>query len=183
MYCYHHPESPAVGVCVECNNAVCPECKVEYQGRIFCNSCIQQMISAGGATVIQQSARPADGNTSGMGSKAVVPPGLGSWSWGGFLLTWIWGIGNNVWWSFLVFVPYLGVMVMPWVLAFKGTEWAWQSKRWGSAEHFKRVQHTWAMWGLGITIGVTVFVCIIMIVVAVLIFYAFQSSGTSFRWY
>lgn len=182
MYCYHHPESPAVGVCVDCNNPVCSECKVEYQGRVFCNSCVQKKISAMDAGKTQQLSVPADGNTSGMGPKAAVPAGLGSWNWGGFLLTWIWGIGNNVWWSFLVFVPYLGALVMPWVLAFKGNEWAWQSKRWDSIEHFKRVQHTWAMWGLGITIGITVFICIIMVVIAIIVFSALQ-SGSKFRWY
>jgi hypothetical protein len=181
MYCYHHPESPAAGVCVDCNNPVCPECKVEYQGRIFCNSCIEKRVAATGATIIQQPSNPAYENTSGTGSKAVVPPGLGDWNWGGFLLTWIWGIGNNVWWAFLVFIPYLGFLVMPWVLAFKGNEWAWQSKRWESVEHFKRVQHTWAMWGLWITIASTILVFLILALVAGLIIYGVQSSGM--RWY
>ena len=33
------------------------------------------------------------GNTSGQGSSAVVPEEVKGWSWGGFFLTWIWGIG------------------------------------------------------------------------------------------
>ncbi|MBN1691042.1 MAG: ribonuclease G [Dehalococcoidia bacterium] len=112
-----------------------------------------------------------------MGGQAVVPKELGEWNWGGFLLTWIWGIGNNVWWSFLVFVPYLGFMVMPWVLAFKGNQWAWQSKRWDSIEHFKRVQHTWTMWGLGITIAVTVLIILILLLGLGLFVWGVQQYG------
>jgi hypothetical protein len=135
------------------------------------------MASAGGlpaATVLS-------GNTSGLGRGAPVPAGLGDWNWGGFLLTWIWGIGNNVWWSFLVFIPYLGAMVMPWVLAFKGNEWAWQSRHWESVEHFKRVQRAWMLWGLWITVGLTVLVCIILLFALGLVVWGLQESGT--RWY
>lgn len=181
MYCYKHPESPAIGVCVECNNAVCPECKVEYQGRIFCNSCIEKKVLATGTTSVQP-AVPTDVNTSGTGSGAVVPPGLGDWNWGGFILTWIWGIGNSVWWSFLVFIPYLGFLVMSWILAFKGNEWAWQNKRWESVEHFKRVQHVWALWAIWLTVASTILVVVITVIAIVLILNWVQSSGTKIRW-
>lgn len=66
------------------------------------------------------------------------------------MLTWIWGIGNNVWLSFLVFIPYLGSLVMPFVLGAKGNEWAWQGKRWDSIEHFRKTQRTWMWWGIGV---------------------------------
>jgi len=89
------------------------------------------------------------------------------------------GIGNNVWWSFLVFVPYLGALVMPWILAFKGNEWAWQNRRWESVEHFKRVQHTWMIWGLWITIAVTLIVTVILLFALGLIVWGIQSSGIS----
>ncbi|MBN1690758.1 MAG: hypothetical protein JW901_07035 [Dehalococcoidia bacterium] len=121
------------------------------------------------------------GNTSGLGSGAAVPAGLGEFNWGGLLLTWIWGIGNNVWWSFLVFVPYLGWMVMPWVLAFKGTEWAWQSRRWESVEHFKKVQHTWSVWGWALSITLAVLLLLLMIGGALLLVWGI--SQTDSRWY
>jgi hypothetical protein len=180
MYCHRHPDHKAVGACVECSRMVCPECKVEFDGRIYCNSCIERKI-AGGA--FPGSASPAIGaldNTSGMGGQAAVPPGLGEWNWGGFLLTFIWGIGNNVWWSFLVFVPYFGPLVMPFVLAFKGNEWAWQSKRWDSVEHFKSVQHTWAVWGWGLSIAITSVIVIIMIAATVLLLWWLQKGGVKF---
>jgi hypothetical protein len=135
------------------------------------------MVSGEGITPSQPATALLTGNTSGMGSRASVPRELGEWNWGGFLLTWVWGIGNNVWWSFLVFIPYLGVLVMPWVLAFKGNEWAWQSRHWDSVEHFKRVQHAWAKWGLGITIVVTLLLTIMLLIGFGLIVWALQQSG------
>ena len=177
MYCSHHPDRDAIGACVACNEAVCPECKVEYEGKIYCNPCVQKMVSGVDAAASQPATVLLMANTSGMGSRASVPRELGEWNWGGFLLTWIWGIGNNVWWSFLVFIPYLGFLVMPWVLAFKGNQWAWQSRHWESVEHFRHVQHTWAMWGLGITIGVTILLTIILLVGFGLVFWGVQQSG------
>lgn len=59
---------------------------------------------------------------------------------------WIWGIGNNVWVALLELVPGAG-LIMPFILGAKGNEWAWQNKRWGGVEHFKRTQRMWAVWG------------------------------------
>ena len=181
MYCYHHPDRDAVGQCIECSKTVCPECKVAFDGKIYCNSCIQKKVAGASLAKPASPAATQPGNTSGMGRSAVVPPGLGEFNWGGFLLTWIWGIGNSVWWSFLVFIPYLGWLVMPWVLAFKGNDWAWQSRRWESVEHFKSVQHTWTVWGWVVSIAITVFILFMMITGLVLLLWAFQKSGT--RWY
>ena len=181
MYCYHHPDRTAVGTCVECSEAVCPECKVEFNGRIYCNSCIEKKVAGKSGLPAYDPISGQVINTSGMGSKAAIPPGLGEWSWGGFLLTWIWGIGNNVWWAFLVFIPWLGGLVMPWVLAFKGNEWAWRSKRWESVEHFKNVQHTWSVWGWGISIAITVLLTLMLIAGIILLVWGLQKSGV--RWY
>lgn len=85
-------------------------------------------------------------NTSGMGKGHPIPDDAKGWCWGGFLLGWIWGIGNRTWISFLVLLPYVG-FVMYFVLGAKGREWAWQNKRWNSVEHFNRVQKTWSIIG------------------------------------
>jgi hypothetical protein len=85
-------------------------------------------------------------NTSGGGSGAVVPSEIDRWNWGAFLLTWIWGVGNNTFKALLMFVPFVNI-VMWFVLGAKGSSWAWQNKRWDSVEHFKRTQRKWAMWG------------------------------------
>jgi hypothetical protein len=86
-------------------------------------------------------------NTSGQGAMAVVPREILGWNWGAFLLTWIWGLGNNVLIALLMFVPLVNI-VMWFVLGAKGSEWAWRNKRWDSVEEFRRVQRTWTKWGV-----------------------------------
>ena len=78
-----------------------------------------------------------------------VPEGVKGWSWGAFLLNWIWAIGNRTWIGLLALIPYVG-LVMNIVLGFKGREWAWQNKSWDGVEHFQRVQKQWSRWGVGI---------------------------------
>jgi hypothetical protein len=87
-------------------------------------------------------------NTSGSGSAAVVPAGVGRWNWGAFWLNWIWGIGNNTLIALLVFVPFVNI-VMPFVLGAKGNAWAWRNKRWESVDAFRATQRKWALWGWG----------------------------------
>ncbi|MGD0562915.1 MAG: cytochrome c oxidase assembly factor Coa1 family protein [Roseiarcus sp.] len=84
---------------------------------------------------------------------AEIPAEIDRWNWGAFLLTWIWGIGNGVLISLLVFVPFFGILIMPFVLGAKGSAWAWRNRRWDSVEHFKRVQRLWAIWGVVVWIG------------------------------
>ena len=94
-------------------------------------------------------------NTSGQGKGATVPDEVKGLSWGGFFWTWVWGLFNRVWLSLLVFVPVVGFFV-PFVLLFKGREWAWQNKTWESVEHFNRVQRKWTIASLvvfGLAIG------------------------------
>ena len=106
----------------------------------------QQAASYGGAQAM--------GNTSGQGDNAIVPAEIQGLNWGGFLLSWIWGIGNNVWLALLAFVPFIGWVVPFWLL-FKGNEMAWKSKQWDSVEHFKATQRKWMMAGL-IVLGIGV---------------------------
>ncbi|MDC6170494.1 cytochrome c oxidase assembly factor Coa1 family protein [Paucibacter sp. XJ19-41] len=86
-------------------------------------------------------------NNSGQGAAATVPADLDRWNWGAFLLSWIWGIGNNTFIAFLMFVPLVN-FAMIFVLGVKGSAWAWRNKRWDSAEQFRAVQRRWAQWGV-----------------------------------
>jgi hypothetical protein len=84
-----------------------------------------------------------------------VPAEINRWNWGAFLLSWIWGVGNNTYIALLALIPFVG-LVMHFVLGAKGSAWAWRNGHWDSIEHFKRVQRKWAMWGAIIWIGALV---------------------------
>ncbi len=92
-------------------------------------------------------------NNSGGGSSIIPPPGVKGWSWGAFLLNWIWAIGNKTWIGLLCFVPYIGFL-MGIYLGIKGRELAWRNKRWDSLEHFNRVQKKWSTWAVILIVGV-----------------------------
>jgi len=86
-------------------------------------------------------------NTSGQGKGAVIPSEIKGWCWGAFFWGLIWAISNKVWIGLLGLIPYVG-FIMTLVLGYKGKEWAWQSHKWDSVEHFNKVQHRWAVWGI-----------------------------------
>ena len=165
MKCAYHPEVDAVGACVNCGRLVCAECKVELEGKIYCNPCAERIlldrakigVGKPRADVITVE------NTSGQGKIAVVPREIPGWSWGAFFLSWIWGIGNNVWIALLALIPYAG-FIMAIVLGVKGNEWAWRSKRWDGIEHFKRTQRRWACWGIGL-VGGSIFVWVLALII------------------
>lgn len=117
------------------------------------------------ATAQTQAAVTTD-NTSGQGKGAIIPEGIKGWNWGAFLMSWIWGIGNNVWIALLAFL--LGI-IMSIILGIKGNEWAWRNKTWKSVEHFKKTQRTWAVVG--------VILLVISIVVSVLVAVLYASGG------
>jgi hypothetical protein len=84
---------------------------------------------------------------------STIPDGIKGWSWGAFLLNWIWAIGNRTWWGLLALIPYVG-FIMAIILGIKGREWAWKNNKWESIEHFNRVQKKWSFWGVLIVIGI-----------------------------
>jgi len=92
-------------------------------------------------------------NNSGEGRAIIPPSGVKGWSWGAFLLNWIWGLGNKTWIALLCFVPYVGFLVAIY-LGIKGRELAWCNKRWDSIEHFNRVQKRWSVWALILVFGI-----------------------------
>jgi len=89
-------------------------------------------------------------NNSGM-DEDFVPEGVKGWSFGAFLLNWIWAIMNNTWIGLLCLIPVIG-FVMAIILGIKGREWAWRNRRWQNFQHFDRVQKKWSFWGVVIFI-------------------------------
>lgn len=50
MDCYYHQGTPAVGVCQGCGNAICGQCRMEMQGKVYCRSCVSRGIGLGKQT-------------------------------------------------------------------------------------------------------------------------------------
>jgi len=132
----------------------CPNCGKEVsEGVKFCPECGQRLQIEG-----------TPENTSGLGELATVPEELKGWSWGGFALTWIWGVCNGVLIALLCLIPFFN---LAWaiVLGIKGNEWAWRNKKWDSIEHFKSTQRPWNI--AGIVIFAISMVAIVVIIPAV----------------
>ena len=189
MNCEYHLDRPAAGTCVECGKRVCPECKVVVEGKIYCNSCVERWLTPGTAVAHPTPGTVYSANTSGLGSRAIVPPDLGDFNWGAFLLTWIWGIGNNVWISLLALLgilPYIGwiaQIAMAIILGLRGSEWAWQSKRWENLEHFRKTQRSWMWWGIGVLIFQVIAVTLLVtLVIVALIVVGALSYNDGFQW-
>ncbi|HIP29307.1 MAG TPA: DUF4339 domain-containing protein [Sulfurospirillum arcachonense] len=91
---------------------------------------------------------------SGEGKNSIVPSEIKGWSWGAFLLNWVWGIGNSTYIALLMFVPLVNI-VMLFVLGAKGNEWAWKNRTWRDVEHFKKTQQKWAITGVVLVCVVT----------------------------
>lgn len=107
-------------------------------------------------------------NTSGRGPASQLPPEIQRWNWGAFLLSWIWGIGNNALAALLVFVPLFGVIWL-FVVGAKGSEWAWRNKRWESVAQFQATQRRWARWGVIVWLAsAAVFACLFVGIFALL---------------
>jgi len=98
-------------------------------------------------------------NTSGQGAAATVPAEVQGLNWGGFLLSWIWGIGNNTWIALFALIPGISIFVQFYLL-FKGNELAWKGKQWESVEAFKATQRKWAIAGLIVLVLGVVLGCI-----------------------
>lgn len=120
----------------------CAKCGAQIgQGATYCTSC-------GGRVTSLDQTQVASGHDS-----PAVPDGVKGWSWGAFLLNWIWAIGNRTWWGLLALIPYVGFIAAIW-LGIKGREMAWKNGNWDNLDHFNRVQRRWSQWGVGLVVGV-----------------------------
>jgi serine/threonine protein kinase len=82
-------------------------------------------------------------------TSAIVPPDIGGWNWGAFLMAPLWCINNQVWIGLLSWIPWVG-FVMSIVVGAKGNTWAWRSRKWESKEAFKANQRAWTIAGLSV---------------------------------
>ena len=107
----------------------------------------------------------------------LLPAGVVGWSWGAFLLNWIWAIGNRTWLGLLALIPVVGI-IMAVILGFKGREWAWKSKQWESVEHFNRVQKKWSQWAVGLVGGCT----LLAVMLVTPLYFKSDPGGKKFMW-
>ncbi len=105
----------------------------------------------------------AEANGSGS-PKAQLPAALRGFNWAAFLLGPIWGLGNAALPAILIglasgIIPWFTRTSMPWVgyavwlganlfVGYKANEWAWRSRKWASAEQFRRTQQAWLLWAV-----------------------------------
>ena len=120
-------------------------------------------------------------NNSGQGENIAVPEVVADkFNWGAFLLTWIWGLGNKTYITFLIFatiilafVPILGFVagmvqlgLSIW-FGIKGNEWAWKNKQFESVEAFHYYQKKWAIAGTILAVlGILCSIVIMFVVMA-----------------
>jgi hypothetical protein len=105
---------------------------------------------------------------------AVLPDELKGWNWGAFLLGPVWGLFNRVWFALVLAVIWILPFLPQWTaaplvfgglalivyLGLKGNELAWRARRWDSVDQFRRVQQSWATWGLLVAIAQGILVII-----------------------
>ena len=114
-------------------------------------------------------------NTSGQGGPVPDEVKNMGWSWGAFLLTWIWGISHGVWNSFLVVI--LGI-IWQIVLGVKGNEGAWQNRRFESIEQFRETQAAWSKWGwIVLVVSAVIWILMMVFGVGAALFAGAASSG------
>lgn len=141
--------------CTHCGKPILADAK-------FCVHCGQAQSSP--QTTVPEPApapkveRPGSPATNPQSQGAALPPGVKGWSWGAFWLSWIWAIFNKTWIGLLALVPVAN-LVMPFVLGFKGREWAWKNRHWDSVEQFQRTQARWSLagWIVAVSVATLVF--------------------------
>ena len=188
MKCAVHTDREALGGCCNCGRFVCPECKVNVDNQIYCNACMEARLKTG-AWSGPTSPLAAD-NTSGLGAASQLPPELRGWNWGAFLLTWIWGIGHNVWIALVALgglIPYVGWViniVMAIVLGVRGNEWAWQKKKWDSSESFRKTQRTGMWYGVGmLIIQILLVISVTILIISLVMIAASSGLDRNFDWH
>ena len=87
---------------------------------------------------------------------------INSWNWGAFLLGWIWGIFNNVYWTLIALIPIpLVGLIVAIIAGVKGTRQSWENGKWqdGDIDAFKKKQKGWMIagfivWGVSLLIPI-----------------------------
>lgn len=122
------------------------------------------------------------------------------WSWGGFLLSWIWALGHACWWPFVLLsvlgiLSFFSVTLFPSVgfvfliiqslvqiviniyLGVKGNSIAWINGCFENVKHFQHKEHRWTIAGI-----IFVTICFFMLIIMALLFFVFCFDFNRILW-
>lgn len=100
------------------------------------------------------------------------PPILNLWNWGAFVLPWIWGVCNNIYWPLVIialnFIPYAGPFLgfaISVYLGIFGNKLAWNKVKNNHLDHkrFTRIQGLWN------TAGILTFILLLLVVISLIV--------------
>lgn len=96
-----------------------------------------------------------------------MPSELNKWSWGAFSFNIFWGIGNKVYWPFLLLIPAFNIFWI-FVCGFKGNRWLWDTNKYQDVESFKAAQESWDRAGFILFIfAIVVFVIAVPVIIII----------------
>ena len=130
------------------NQKACPKCfKIQDKNEEFCQSCGHSFIKNAQHLSVGQKKQNLQRKNVDQAYTGDFEEFLKKWNWGAAGLTFIWGVYFQVWIAFMMFIP-----VINWfwwiVLGIKGTEWAYQAKKWKSQAYFKEQIEKWNKVGI-----------------------------------
>ncbi len=166
----------------------CSKCGAQISDKApKCPSCGVENIALGFQNVNPQPSEPMR-----MGVQSPQIPYIandeypsGSWNWGAFMFTWIWGIFNGIYWPlFLLAAPFVfyisftfGILVIPTaslivaaVLGAKGNEMAWNAGKinWKDSSRFNFVQEMWNKAGIAAAISFLAFILMFIFSISII---------------
>ncbi len=112
----------------------------------------------------QYQPQPAPPTPAASNTPAVSERELNKWNWGAFLLGWLWGVFNNVYWMLIALIPIpIIALIVNIIAGIKGTRQAWDNGKWRDEEFeaFAKKQRGWAIAGF-IVLGVSLLSTIIL---------------------
>ncbi|BCE00574.1 cytochrome c oxidase assembly factor Coa1 family protein [Marinicellulosiphila megalodicopiae] len=89
------------------------------------------------------------------------------WNWGAFCFNWIWGLSNNTYSAFKIFIPFYGIYYM-FMLGKHGNKWAWENKKWENENAFFKSQRKWNIASLFIIPIILIFITLIFFIILLL---------------
>ncbi len=165
-------------VCPVCGNSVsdraasCPRCGEPFASSAEPENDYRYVDIDGGSKNLKR--RTAD-------NPEEVERVMRKWNWGAFGLTWVWGVGNGVYWTLLLLIPVFGwvaAIVVAFVLGRRGNRLAWNShdKSWDSLEDFRRVQRYWAIGAVAVW-AIVILLAVILAIVFTYVYNLIPAEG------